>query len=413
MPIQAPKPQTKITDAGVIMIVDDQRTSLMLLERGLVRLGYHVITAEGGQEALDRSEEANIDIFLLDVQMPGMNGFETARAIHARDKYRETPVLFMTGAEDVQQRLEGFEAGGVDYILKPVHTVEVAKRVGIHLEVFRRRRELERYANEMEALAKDRAKQLAHADRLAMLGTLAGGVAHEINNPLSFISGNVQEMRKIWPKVDAVLDRYIEANNPDDAEDIGYMREDMPEILEGIHNGITRIAKIVSGLKTFVREKGADWVPFQVKQSYDSAVLIARGALNEVQLIPEFEDNLPSVRGDAQQLEQVLVNLCVNAAHAMEGLPVRKIWVRGKVDGDFVVITVEDSGKGIPVENLESIWNPFFTTKEVGKGTGLGLSICQNIIEEHGGTITASNVPGGGALFTIRLPGADSALAVK
>jgi len=412
MPIQAPKPQTKITDAGVIMIVDDQRTSLMLLERGLVRLGYHVITSESGMEALDRADDANIDIFLLDVQMPGMNGFDTARALHAKEKYSETPILFMTGAEDVQQRLAGFEAGGVDYILKPVHTVEVAKRVGIHLEVFRRRKELERYANEMETLAKDRAKQLAHADRLAMLGTLAGGVAHEINNPLSFISGNVQEMRKIWPKVDEALSRYIDTG-PDDVEEIGYMREDMPEILEGIHNGITRIAKIVSGLKTFVREKGADWAPFPVRQSYDSAVLIARGALHEVQVIPEFAEDLPNVHGDAQQLEQVLVNLCVNAAHAMEGQPNQKIWVRGKVDGDFVVITVEDSGKGIPEDVLESIWNPFFTTKEVGKGTGLGLSICQNIIEEHGGTIGAGNVPGGGAVFTIRLPQAGSALAVK
>ncbi len=412
MPIQAPKPQTKITDAGVIMIVDDQRTSLMLIERGLVRLGYHVITSESGMEALDRADGANIDIFLLDVQMPGMDGFDTARAIHAKEKYSETPILFMTGADDVQQRLAGFEAGGVDYILKPVHTVEVAKRVGIHLEVFRRRRELERYANEMETLAKDRAKQLAHADRLAMLGTLAGGVAHEINNPLSFISGNVQEMRKIWPQVDEALSRYV-ATGPDDVEEIGYMREDMPEILEGIHNGITRIAKIVSGLKTFVREKGADWAPFPVRQSYDSAVLIARGALHEVQLIPEFEEELPSVHGDAQQLEQVLVNLCVNAAHAMEGQPNQKIWVRGKVDGEFVVITVEDSGKGIPEDVLESIWNPFFTTKEVGKGTGLGLSICQNIIEEHGGTIVAGNVPGGGAVFTISLPQAGSALAVK
>jgi signal transduction histidine kinase len=412
MPIQAPKPQTKITDAGIIMIVDDQRTSLMLLERGLVRLGYHVITSESGMEALDRADDANIDIFLLDVQMPGLNGFDTARALHAKEKYSETPILFMTGAEDVQQRLAGFEAGGVDYILKPVHTVEVAKRVGIHLEVFRRRKELERYANEMETLAKDRAKQLAHADRLAMLGTLAGGVAHEINNPLSFISGNVQEMRKIWPQVDEVLGRYIDTG-PDDVEEIGYMREDMPEILEGIHNGITRIAKIVSGLKTFVREKGADWAPFPVRQSYDSAVLIARGALHEVQVIPEFEEDLPNVHGDAQQLEQVLVNLCVNAAHAMEGQPNQKIWVRAKVEGEFVVITVEDSGKGIPEDVLESIWNPFFTTKEVGKGTGLGLSICQNIIEEHGGTIVAGNVPGGGAVFTIRLPRADSDLAVK
>jgi two-component system NtrC family sensor kinase len=403
MPIQAPKPQQKITDAGVVMIVDDQRMSLTLLERGLVRLGYNVLTADSGADALRLADEASIDIFLLDVQMPGMNGFETARALHAMPKYREAPILFMTGAEDVQQRIAGFEAGGVDYIIKPVHTVEVAKRVGIHLELFRRRKELERYANEMEVLAKDRAKQLAHADRLAMLGTLAGGVAHEINNPLSFISGNVQELRKYWPKIDEMLSKYIETG-PDNAEEIGYAQEDMPEILEGIYNGITRIAKIVSGLKTFVREKGADWAPFPVKQAFDSAVTLARGALHEVQVIPEFEDDLPPVNGDAQQLEQVLINLCVNAAHAMEGRPDQKLWVRGKTDGTHVIIMVEDNGKGIPEENLESIWNPFFTTKEVGKGTGLGLSICQNIIEEHGGTIGASNVPGGGALFTIRLP---------
>jgi two-component system NtrC family sensor kinase len=408
MPIQAPKPLQKITDAGVVMIVDDNRPSLMLLERGLVRLGYNALTAQSGEEALKLANEANIEIFLLDVIMPGMSGFETARALHATEKYREAPVLFMTGAEDMQQRIEGFEAGGVDYIMKPIHTVEVAKRVGIHLELFRRRRELERYANEMEALAKERAKQLAHADRLAMLGTLAGGVAHEINNPLSFISGNVQELRKNWPKINEMLTRY-NATGPDDAEEVGYMQEDMPEILDGIYNGITRIAKIVSGLKTFVREKGADWAPFPVKQAFDSAVLLARGALHEVQVIPEFDDDLPPVLGDAQQIEQVLVNLCVNAAHAMEGRHDQKLWVRGKTDGTHVLLMVEDNGKGIPEENLESIWNPFFTTKEVGKGTGLGLSICQNIIEEHHGTIGATNVPGGGALFTIRLPVAAEA----
>ena len=403
MPIQAPKPQQKITDAGVVMIVDDMRASLMLLERGLVRLGYNVLTADSGEHALRLADQASIDIFLLDVVMPGMNGFETARAIHAKEQYREAPILFMTGAEDMQQRIAGFEAGGVDYIMKPVHTLEVAKRVGIHLELFRRRRELERYANEMEALAKDRAKALVHADRLAMLGTLAGGVAHEINNPLSFISGNVQELRKYWPKINEMLDKYIETG-PDNAEEIGYAQEDMPEILEGIYNGISRIAKIVSGLKTFVREKGADWARFPVRQAFDSAIMLARGALHEVKVIPEFEDNLPDVLADAQQIEQVLVNLCVNAAHAMEGRPDQKLWVRTRADDTHVILLIEDNGNGIPEENLASIWNPFFTTKEVGKGTGLGLSICQNIIEEHGGTIEASNIPGGGALFTIRLP---------
>ncbi len=402
MPIQAPKPQEKITDAGTVLVADDGRTSRMLLERGLVRLGYNVITAESGERALELADQENVDVFILDVQMPGLSGFETARLIHKLDKYIEVPILFLTGQDDIQQRIEGFEAGGVDYILKPFHTVELAKRVGIHLELFRRRRESERYANEMETLAKERAKQLAHADRLAMLGTLAGGVAHEINNPLAFISGNVQEVRKLWPVLDDMLNKYIETG-PANSEEIGYMQEDMPDILEGIHNGITRIAKIVSGLKTFVREKGADWAPFPIRQAFDSATMLARGALHEVNVVGEFPEGLPEVFGDVQQIEQVLVNLSVNAAHAMEGRPEQKIWMRAVEDGDFVELTVQDNGPGIPEENLESIWNPFFTTKDVGKGTGLGLSICQNIIQDHGGTIEAANEEGGGAKFTIRL----------
>ena len=150
-----------MVEAGTILIADDSRASLILLQRGLGRLGYDIVTSESGQQALQLADEHEIDIFVLDVQMPGLSGFDTARALHAKEKYRETPIIFLTGEEDIQQRIKGFDAGGVDYIIKPFHTVEVAKRVGIHLELFRRRRESERYANEMEILANERAKQLA------------------------------------------------------------------------------------------------------------------------------------------------------------------------------------------------------------------------------------------------------------
>ncbi|MCG8418891.1 MAG: response regulator [Proteobacteria bacterium] len=390
-------------EAGTILIADDSRASLILLQRGLGRLGYDIVTAESGQEALQLAEENNVDIFVLDVQMPGMSGFDTARALHATTQYRETPILFLTGEEDIQQRIKGFEAGGVDYIVKPFHTVEVAKRVGIHLELFRRRRESERYANEMETLADERAKQLAHADRLAMLGTLAGGVAHEINNPLSFISGNVQTMVNLWPLMNQLIGKELK-REPDDPDDLDFIREEMPEILDGIQGGIQRIAKIVNGLKTYVREKGVDREAYQIAQVFDSALTVCQGALNQVEVITEFEKPLPDLMGDSQKIEQVLINLCVNAAHAMEGREDQKIWVRAHKDGDAIVVSVEDNGEGIPAENLLSIWDPFFTTKEVGKGTGLGLSICQNIIREHGGDIEASNVEGNGAKFTFKLP---------
>ncbi len=399
-------PDKQAVEPGTILIADDSRASLMLLERGLTRLGYSTMTAENGHEALKIADEENIDIFILDVQMPGMSGFEAAVAIHEKEKYKEVPILFLTGESEVQQRIKGFEVGGVDYIVKPFHTVEVAKRIAIHLELFRRRRESERYANEMETLAKERAKQLLHADRLAMLGTLAGGVAHEINNPLSFISGNVQQVRKLWPLLEESIAKYMQTNPPN-LEELEYLQEDLPDILDGIHNGITRIAKIVSGLKTFVREKGSDWQGFPVRQAFDSAQILCGSALTQVEVIPNFPEGLPDVMGDAQQIEQVLVNLCVNASHAMEGREDQKLWVRASHEEQFVVVVVEDNGDGISEENLSSIWNPFFTTKEVGKGTGLGLSICQNIIQDHGGNIEASNVEGGGARFTIHLPIAE------
>ncbi len=388
---------------GTILIADDSRPSLILLQRGLSRLGYDIVTAESGQQALELADAHAVDLFVLDVQMPGLSGFETARAIHAKEKYGETPIIFLTGEEDIQQRIQGFEAGGVDYIVKPFHTTEVAKRVGIHLELFRRRLESERYANEMETLAAERAKQLAHADRLAMLGTLAGGVAHEINNPLSFISGNVQTVCKVWPLLERTLATEI-GRQPDDVEDLEFWKEEMPDILEGIRGGIKRIAKIVNGLKTFVREKGADREAFQIPACFDGARTIAEGALSQVEVITEFDADLPPVWGDSQQIEQVLINLCVNAAHAMEGRPDQKIWVRATSNEEFVSVSVEDNGEGIPEANLSTIWNPFFTTKAVGKGTGLGLSIVQNIIRDHGGDIEATNVEGGGAKFIFEVP---------
>lgn len=399
-----------MVEAGTILIADDSRASLILLQRGLGRLGYDIVTAESGKEALQLARENDVDIFVLDVQMPGLAGsdirhagFDTARALHRLEQYREAPIIFLTGEEDIQQRIKGFEAGGVDYIVKPFHTVEVAKRVGIHLELFRRRRESERYATEMEILANERAKQLAHADRLAMLGTLAGGVAHEINNPLSFISGNVQTVVNMWPDLESLLQSEI-TRGSEESDECQYIKEEMPEILDGIQGGIKRIAKIVNGLKTYVRDKDVDREAFQIAQCFDGAITVAGGALSQVEVLTEFADSLPAVLGDSQQIEQVLINLCVNAAHAMEGREDQRIWVRAKRTGKYVYVSVEDNGAGIPEEALPKLWNPFFTTKEVGKGTGLGLSICQNIIREHGGDIEACNMEGGGARFTFNLP---------
>jgi signal transduction histidine kinase len=257
-------------------------------------------------------------------------------------------------------------------------------------------------------------RQLIQQEKLASIGQLAAGVAHEINNPTSFVNSNLQTLKKYHCNIVEVLNfsRGISESNesPESKEfldmwkrlDMDYLLEDLSTLVDESLKGTDRIIRIVSGLSRFSHVDQEEWGWIGVHELMDSAVeLLWNEIKHKVELIKDYGD-LPKIRGNPNQLGQVFVNLILNALQAMEK--------RGKLTlvtrpGDFdIEIQIKDNGKGISPENLSKIFNPFFTTKPAGQGTGLGLSISYEIIAGHEGDIQVESEPGKGTTFYVRLP---------
>jgi two-component system sensor histidine kinase HupT/HoxJ len=258
-----------------------------------------------------------------------------------------------------------------------------------------------------EALKRAQA-QLVQQEKMASLGRLIAGVAHELNNPISFVYGNVHALAKYRDRLSRYLDA-IHAGVPDEERErlrqtlrIDGLMADLPQLIEGTAEGAQRVADIVKSLKRLsFSDTGAP-------ESVDLAEVAAKAvawAAPKRHGRPRLTENWPGplpVRGHAGQLHQVMVNLIENAVDAARG----EVWLAGRVDGDSVVLTVEDDGPGIAPTQLNQVFDPFFTTKPVGQGTGLGLWISYGIVRDHGGTLEAANRDGGGARFTLTLPAA-------
>jgi len=258
-------------------------------------------------------------------------------------------------------------------------------------------------------------QQLLHAEKMSSLGRLVAGVAHELNNPISFVLGNVHALNRYTTRLrqylDAVHSEAALGNNPAllalaHKLRIEHILQDLPSLMDGTIEGAQRTASIVDGLKRFSAQDGKEREMVAVDAIIERAIHWVRTGMKldfdvELQACPDC-----MVTGNAGQLLQVLMNLIQNAydaASAQPGVsPVLKICA--KREANFLLISLHDNGPGIAPEVMFSIFEPFFTTKPVGKGTGLGLSISYGIVERHGGSLTAHNHPQGGAEFVLRLP---------
>lgn len=384
-----------------ILLVDDSPTNLNVLSGFLGKFDYKLIFASCGERAMEVAEAAIPDMILLDVMMPGIDGYETCRRMKASEKLNEIPVLFLSALDTVNDKVKGFESGGVDYISKPFQREELIARVKTHLELYRIRSENKRYANEMEALAQERARSLIHSDRLATLGTLSAGVAHEINNPATFISVGAQTLNKLWSDIEPLLDNIqAEASL---LEKVLFARKNIPSLLGNIKAGVLRIQKVVNGLKTYSHSGNTTKGPCDIKDCITAALELCHNKLKPFKVQCCGEERLSAVFADEQQIEQVFVNLFVNAADAMESEGGMLVITTGANDSGLTVY-VDNDGPQISESVLDRIWLPFYTTKSLDKGTGLGLSISKGIIEEHGGKIEVKNRPEGGVRFIITLP---------
>ncbi|MCJ8331834.1 MAG: response regulator [Lentisphaeria bacterium] len=384
-----------------LILADDDPLSLKLVGNFVRKLGYNVSEFSNGQDAWDYVKDLTIPhILILDWQMPGLDGIELCKKIKSEIQHSLYYIFLLSVRDESEDLITGLKAGANDYITKPFVAGELKCRLTTAKELLlsnakieEQNKEIAQTAKKLKLLAEHQAKQLIHADRLATLGTFAAGIAHEITNPVTFISGNAQMLDQFWE--DGLEDLFKYKNEMDQSDQLTVMQEEIPEMLESIQNGVNRIKNIVDGLKYFSHKKEKKCEKVYLKDFLAKAIGFYE-ALNQgmIEIDMDIEDDF-SLYIDAQELEQVLINLISNSEHALLGYSDAKVSITVSELENETLIHVEDNGPGIPKQILDEIWEPFFTTKEMGIGTGLGLSICQQIVESNNGTITAKNIETG------------------
>ncbi len=411
------------TTRSKILVVDDEPIILDVLAR-LLQPHYDVLAAPSGERALEIVERVRTpDLILLDVMMPDMDGYEVLARLRENPATHGIPVIFVTGNNSLDDEKHGLELGAVDYLAKPCTPAIVLARVRTHLELKSARDRLYDQNVYLETeLARRRKEeqqvqvQLLQSEKLASIGQLAAGIAHEINNPVGFVSSNLGSLDAYHRAIFEVLDAYeaMEAICPPSAPALANIRElkqkkkitrirtDIGELLAESREGLKRVAKIVSDLKSFSRADSDTWQWVDLHQGIDSTLNIVWNEIKYHCTLNKEYGDIPKVHCIPSQLNQVFLNLLVNAAQA---IPQKgEITIRSGHVGNEVFIAIADTGAGIPAEHLPKLFEAFFTTKPAGKGTGLGLSIAHNIVRKHGGRIEVASTVGEGTTFTVWLP---------
>jgi C4-dicarboxylate-specific signal transduction histidine kinase len=370
-----------------ILVVDDEPIDRQIMVTLLSREGYRVIEAGDGMEALRVVKANGADLVLLDVVMPGMDGFETCRRIRREMGNLTLPVIFVTSLEDRASRVRGKDLGADDFLCKPVDAVELRARVRnlLRLKAYHDLR-----AHQKEKLEADLERmrgQLLHADRLATLGTLAGGVGHELNNVLNVLVATVDFVRE--------------------RAKLGAPARDKD--LERLDAVAQHVATHARQLLNFARP-GPD---FAERSDLRDVIRETLGMLRVAGRLKglEVQMNMPAgpvaVTVNRMRLEQVIVNLVGNAADAVAEAKQPRRWIRISLTepaGGRVACSVEDNGGGIPADKLLTVFEPYYTTKPPGKGTGLGLPVVKNIVEGYGGRVAVTSRFGEGSCFSFDLP---------
>ncbi|MBD2499336.1 response regulator [Anabaena azotica FACHB-119] len=512
-------------DQDVILIVDDNPTNLELLFDFLANAGYTVLVAEDGESAIARAEYAPPDLILLDILMPGINGFDTCQHLKNNPLTQDIPVIFMTALADTVDKVKGLNLGAVDYITKPLQHEEVLARVKLHLrlrqltktlkaqnqlleaEILERQRVEEKlreqaalldittdaiivrdlnncirfwnhgaeylygwhsheiigqdankllykaqtlsqlqvvqksladcgyWQGELQQITKngktiivasrwnlmcdqdgqprsiltvntditekkELESQFLRAQRLESVGTLAGGIAHDLNNILTPILTASQLLQLKLPNVD----------------------ERSQQMFKTIESNTKRGAALVKQVLQFTRGVEGKRTIVQISHLFSEIKQIIQETFpKSIECETQIEPELWTVIGDATNLHQVLMNLVVNARDAMpnggnltisaRNLFIDEYYARMNIHacvGPYIVISVTDTGMGIEQETLDRIFEPFFTTKEVGKGTGLGLSTVQGIIKSHNGFVNVYSEVGRGTEFKVFIPAVEA-----
>ena len=366
-----------------LLLVDDENEFRRTIAKRLRKRGIVPREAANGEECLSILDKEQMDVVVLDVKMPGMNGIEVLDRI--KERHPKSEVILLTGHATTQDGVEGIKSGAFDYLSKPIELEHLLGKIRQANEKVLREEEKDReaeYRSRME-------QQMIACERLASLGTLAAGVAHEINNPLAIIRESAGWMKLLLEKDElATMPR----------------KKDFEMALDKIEKGIERAKRITLQLLGFAKKDESVLSEVSLSELANEAIqLVEREAVNkEIEIAREFDPDSGTIWSDPYQLRQVFINLLTNAIHATGTGGMITILIQDK--GEEVSLMVRDTGEGIPRENLEKVFEPFFSTKSPGQGTGLGLFVTRGIVERLGGGITLSSQIGHGTCFGIRLP---------
>ncbi len=379
-------------DGELVLVIDDNPVNREVIRTRLGMHNYEVTEAVDGVQGLEKVQAKKPALVILDLMMPRMSGYEFCKRVRAQYSSDDLPIIMLTAKTDMGDKVYGLQIGANDYISKPFQQEELLARVSVLLKIRRLHEELRHWNAELENRVslrtrelEDTQKQLIQAEKMATIGTFAGGIAHEINNPLTAVLTNAQILKMGSP-------------NPDDIE-----------LIDLIEEGARRCQVIIKKLMKYARKEveTAQIREVSLKKVVENVAAMLGYQLKNDNVELEIDANeIGLVWGNEGELEQVFTNLILNARDAIHAAKRAQGFIRiqGSLKENSICVEVIDNGCGIKTAHLSKIFDPFFTTKDVGSGTGLGLAVVHSILEKHGCRVRVESEEGIGTTFLIYFP---------
>lgn len=398
---------------------------------------YEIESAFQGAEALARVQTAvtsdqHYALAFVDMRMPpGWDGLQTIEKLWSVDPGLQVVICSAYSDYDWDEVLARLkQPDRLLVIKKPFEAVEVLQCANALSRKWHSEQELRRHMASLEETIRARTAsleaineqlreqmrlrqaaemELRLAQKLEAVGRLAAGIAHEINTPIQYITDSVNFLGSAFDELLGVVSAHESAQHVDQSADIEFLRDEVPRAIERTIEGTERVATIVRAMKEFSHPDASEKMAADLNRALQNTLMIARNEYKYVATVDLQCGDLPEVMCNAGELSQVFLNLIVNSAHALadagRNTETGKITIKSRVVEGWAEFTFEDNGCGIPEELIDKIYDPFFTTKEVGRGTGQGLAIARAIVvDKHGGRISVRSTPGVGTCFTLRLP---------